>query len=178
VAGLSGHSNAAISPTRHPPSPLSNRIKWLRQPIERADSQHDETPVGHTVHPIFLLQCSCYFYCNVVEFVAMSDNLGDFEQLVMLAVLRLDDEAYGTSIREELKVRAERDVSPGAIFTTLERLEARGLVSSRYGEPTAERGGRSKRFYKLTADGRRALARALRTVRRMVQGLEPKLERL
>jgi PadR family transcriptional regulator, regulatory protein PadR len=108
----------------------------------------------------------------------MSDNLGDFEQLVMLAVLRLDDEAYGTSIREALKVRAERDVSPGAIFTTLERLESRGLVSSRYGEPTAERGGRSKRFYKLTADGRRALARALRTVRRMVQGLEPKLERL
>ena len=108
----------------------------------------------------------------------MSDNLGDFEQLVMLAVLRLDDEAYGTSIREELKVRAERDVSPGAIFTTLERLESRGLVSSRYGEPTAERGGRSKRFYKLTADGRRALTRALRTVRRMVQGLEPKLERL
>ena len=108
----------------------------------------------------------------------MSDNLGDFEQLVMLAVLRLDDEAYGTSIREELKVRAERDVSPGAIFTTLERLESRGLVSSRYGEPTAERGGRSKRFYKLTADGRRALARALRTVRRMVQGLAPKLEGL
>lgn len=108
----------------------------------------------------------------------MSDNLGDFEQLVMLAVLRLDDEAYGTSIREELKVRAERDVSPGAIFTALERLESRGLVSSRYGEPTAERGGRSKRFYKLTADGRRALARALRTVRRMVHGLEPKLERL
>ena len=108
----------------------------------------------------------------------MSDNLGDFEQLVMLAVLRLDDEAYGTSIREELKVRAERDVSPGAIFTTLERLESRGLVSSRYGEPTAERGGRRKRFYELTADGRRALARALRTVRRMVQGLAPKLERL
>lgn len=109
---------------------------------------------------------------------AMSDNLGDFEQLVLLAVLRLDDEAYGTSIREELKMRAERDVSPGAIFTTLERLESRGLVSSRYGEPTAERGGRSKRFYKLTTNGRRALARALRTVRRMVQGLEPKLERL
>lgn len=108
----------------------------------------------------------------------MSDNLGDFEQLVMLAVLRLDDEAYGTSIREELKVKAERDVSPGAIFTALERLESRGLVSSRYGEPTAERGGRSKRFYKPTADGRRALARALRAVRRMVQGLEPKLEQL
>jgi len=107
----------------------------------------------------------------------MGDNLGDFEQLVMLAVMRLDDEAYGTSIREELRSRAERDVSPGAIFTTLERLEARGLVTSRYGEPTAERGGRSKRFYKLTADGRRGLARSLRAVRRLLHGLEPKLER-
>ncbi|HEX4913382.1 MAG TPA: helix-turn-helix transcriptional regulator [Vicinamibacterales bacterium] len=108
----------------------------------------------------------------------MSDHLGEFEQLVMLAVLRLDDDGYGTSIREELKARARREVSPGAVFTTLERLESRGLVSSRYGEPTAARGGRSKRYYKLTAEGRRALAHALRTVRRMVQGLEPKLERL
>ena len=107
----------------------------------------------------------------------MSDALGEFEQLVMLAVLRLDEEAYGTSIREELKIRAERDVSPGAIFTTLERLESRGLVASRYGEPTAERGGRRKRFYRLSGEGRRALARSLRTVKRMARGLEPKLER-
>ncbi len=68
-------------------------------------------------------------------------------------------------------------MSPGAIFTTLERLESRGLVTSRYGEPSAERGGRSKRFYRLTPAGRRALAMAVRTVRRMVQGLELKLER-
>lgn len=108
----------------------------------------------------------------------MGDSLGEFEQLVMFAVLRLDDDAYGTSIREELKQRAERDVSPGAIFTTLERLESRGLVTSRYGEPTSERGGRRKRFYRLTADGRRALARSLNTVKRMARGLEPKLERL
>jgi PadR family transcriptional regulator, regulatory protein PadR len=107
----------------------------------------------------------------------MGDHLGDFEQLVMLAVMRLDADAYGTSIREELKARAERDVSPGAIFTTLERLESRGLVTSRYGEPTAERGGRSKRYYKLTAEGRRAVGRSLRVMRRMLQGLDPKLER-
>jgi PadR family transcriptional regulator, regulatory protein PadR len=107
----------------------------------------------------------------------MSDALGEFEQLVMFAVLRLDEEAYGGSIRDELKARAEREVSPGAIFTTLERLESRGMVTSRFGEPTAERGGRRKRFYRLTADGRRALARALRTVKRMSRGLEPKLER-
>lgn len=107
----------------------------------------------------------------------MGDHLGDFEQLVMLAVMRLDADAYGTAIRDELKSRAERDVSPGAIFTTLERLESRGLVTSRYGEPTPERGGRSKRYYKLSAEGRRALARSLRAVRRLMQGLEPKLER-
>ena len=83
----------------------------------------------------------------------MSENLGEFEQLVMFAVLRLDDDAYGASVRDELKGRAGRDVSPGAIFTTLERLEGRGLVTSRYGEPTPERGGRRKRFYRLTADG-------------------------
>lgn len=107
----------------------------------------------------------------------MGDHLGDFEQLVMLAVMRLDADAYGTSIRDELKARAEREVSPGAIFTTLERLESRGLVTSRYGEPTPERGGRSKRYYKLSAEGRRALARSLRAVRRLMQGLEPTLER-
>ena len=107
----------------------------------------------------------------------MSENLGEFEQLVMLAVLRLDDDAYGTSIREELKRRAERDVSPGAVFTTLERLESRGLMMSRYGEPTAERGGRRKRFYQLSDDGRHALSRSLQRVRRMARGLEPKLER-
>lgn len=108
----------------------------------------------------------------------MAENLGDFEQLVMLAVMRLDDDAYGTSIREELRAKAEREVSPGAIFTTLERLESRGLVTSRYGEPTPERGGRRKRFYKLSADGRKLLARSLRAVRRLLQGLEPRLERM
>jgi PadR family transcriptional regulator, regulatory protein PadR len=107
----------------------------------------------------------------------MSDSLGEFEQLVMLAVLRLDVDAYGTSIRDELRVRADREASPGAIFTTLERLEGRGLVVSRYGEPTAERGGRRKRFYRLSTDGRRALARSLHAVKRMARGLEPKLER-
>ena len=107
----------------------------------------------------------------------MGDTLGEFEQLVMLAVLRLEDDAYGTSIREELKARAERDVSPGAIFTTLERLEGRGLVTSQLGEPSAERGGRRKRFYQVSAEGRRALSRSLQTMRRMARGLEPKLER-
>jgi PadR family transcriptional regulator, regulatory protein PadR len=102
----------------------------------------------------------------------MQSPLGEFEQLVMFAVVRLEDDAYGASIRRELLERAGRDVSPGAIFTTLERLEARGLVTSSYGEPTQERGGRRKRFYRLKAEGRRALAASLDTIKRMARGLE------
>jgi PadR family transcriptional regulator PadR len=102
----------------------------------------------------------------------MPSPLGEFEQLVMFAVLRLDDAAYGASIRQELLERANRDVSPGAIFTTLERLEARGLVTSSYGEPTQERGGRRKRYYRVKPEGRRALAASLDTIRKMARGLE------
>ena len=101
----------------------------------------------------------------------MQHLLGEFEQLVMCAVMQLDESAYGAAIRTELLDRAGRDVSPGAIFTTLERLEARGLVTSTYGEPTQERGGRRKRFYRVTPDGRRALAASLETIRRMARGL-------
>lgn len=101
----------------------------------------------------------------------MQGTLGEFEQLVMCAVVRLDDDAYGATIRRELLERAGRDVSPGAIFTTLERLEARGLVTSTYGEPTQERGGRRKRYYTLRPEGRRALAASLDTIRRMARGL-------
>lgn len=105
----------------------------------------------------------------------MGEGLGEFEQLVMLTVLRLGDEAYTGSIRQDLLDRAGRDVSPGAVFTTLERLEGRGLVGSRYGEATPERGGRRKRYYRLRAEGRRALAQALDTVRRVADGLEDQL---
>jgi PadR family transcriptional regulator PadR len=107
----------------------------------------------------------------------MPDFLGEFEQLVMLTVLRLGDEAYGAAVRQELQARAGRDASPGAIFTTLERLEERGLVASRYGDPTPERGGRRKRYYRLRPDGRRALAHALETLRRAAEGLDRDLER-
>jgi DNA-binding PadR family transcriptional regulator len=107
----------------------------------------------------------------------MSDVLGEFEQLVLLAVLRLGDEAYGAAIGRELREKAGRDPSPGAIFTTLERLEARGLVRSRYGEPTPERGGRRKRYYRLRSAGQRALARSYGATIRMARGLEGKLTR-
>jgi PadR family transcriptional regulator PadR len=92
-------------------------------------------------------------------------------------VLRLDDGAYTAAVRQELQERAGRDVSPGAIFTTLERLEDRGLVTSRYGDPTPERGGRRKRYYRLRPEGRRALASSLETLRRVAAGLDARLVR-
>jgi DNA-binding PadR family transcriptional regulator len=88
------------------------------------------------------------------------EYLGELEQLVLLALLRLRDNAYGVTIREELTTRAGRDVSIGALYTTLERMEKKGLVSSRMGESTPERGGRAKKFYKVSAQGVQALNRS------------------
>jgi DNA-binding PadR family transcriptional regulator len=103
----------------------------------------------------------------------MGEGLGEFEQLVLLALLRLGDEAYGVSVHRELERRAGRRVTLGAVYKTLARLEAKGLVGARLGEPTPERGGRRKRYYQVLPAGRRALVRSIETVRRMAQGLRP-----
>src|SRR5918998_3981168 len=94
-------------------------------------------------------------------------NLGEFEQLILLAILRLRDDAYGVTIRAELADRAGRTVTPGALYTALERLEAKGLVTSRMGDPTPQRGGRAKRYVTVTAAGRQALARAVQAYQRL-----------
>jgi DNA-binding PadR family transcriptional regulator len=99
--------------------------------------------------------------------------LGEFEHIVLLAVLRLGDTAYGVTVRREIEARTGRDVSIGAIYATLNRLETKGLVKSRTGEPTAERGGRAKRLFRLTALGRRSVNEAQRVLARMLDGLEP-----
>src|SRR5690349_8961268 len=91
--------------------------------------------------------------------------LGEFEHLVLLAILRLDDGAYGVTIRRELAIRAGREVAPGALYTTLDRLEDKGLVESRLGDRTAERGGRAKRYYSVTKKGFRAISAAQRALR-------------
>ena len=98
-------------------------------------------------------------------------SLGEFEQVVMLAVLRLGDDAYGVPIRHEIVSCTGRDASPGAIYTTLERLEDKGLVRSRFGDPTPERGGRAKRYFTLTARGGQALARAQQSYQRLLEGV-------
>jgi DNA-binding PadR family transcriptional regulator len=94
------------------------------------------------------------------EFIAMPrDHLGRFEHFLLLAVLRLGDDAYGMTIRRELAQHTGREVAVGAIYTALARLEARGLVQSRLGDPTPERGGRAKRYYRVLAAGKKALDR-------------------
>ena len=98
--------------------------------------------------------------------------LGGFECLLLLAVLRLGDQAYGVTIRQELIERAGKDVAVGAIYTGLERLSRKGLVESWQGEPTAERGGRAKRFYRVTATGLQVLNETQRAWQGLIEGLD------
>jgi DNA-binding PadR family transcriptional regulator len=103
-------------------------------------------------------------------------TLGDFEQLILLGVLRLDDRAYGAAIRQEIHERSGRDVSINAVYTTLDRLEGKGLLRSWIGEPTPQRGGRRRKFYALCPAGVQALRQAYRAFTSMAAGLESRLE--
>lgn len=102
--------------------------------------------------------------------------LGEFEQLVLLALVRQGDDAYGVSICQDIVDRTGRDVSLGAVYKTLERLQDKGLILSRVGEPTPERGGRRKKYYRLLGAGQRALRQSLAAIRNMTDGLESELE--
>jgi PadR family transcriptional regulator, regulatory protein PadR len=99
------------------------------------------------------------------------DYLGEFEHIVLLAVLRLGDQAYGVTVRREIEARTGREVSIGAIYATLDLLEVRSSVQSRVGDPTPERGGRSKRFFRVTAQGLSAIKHTHRALRSLTEGL-------
>jgi DNA-binding PadR family transcriptional regulator len=102
--------------------------------------------------------------------------VGEFEQLVLLSLFRVGIDAYGVSIWREIVDRTGRDVSLGAVYKTLERLEDKGLVASREGAPTPERGGRRKKHYRLLAHGHRALTQSLTALRSMTEGLDAELK--
>lgn len=104
--------------------------------------------------------------------MADRDYLGEFEHIVVLALLRLEDQAYGVTVRQEIEFRTKRDVSIGAVYATLDRLERKGYVKSYLGEPTPERGGRSKRFFRVAAKGLAAVNRTQRALQRMTEGLD------
>ena len=105
--------------------------------------------------------------------MSKSRNLGEFEILVLAALVRLKDNAYGVAIRNEIEERAERSVSVGALYATLSRLEEKQYVHSEMGLATAERGGRAKRFYKLSALGTTQLQRSIAALGRMLDGVDP-----
>ena len=98
-------------------------------------------------------------------------TLGELEHVVLLALLRLDSNAYGAAIRQLLQAEIDRDVALGALYSTLERMEKKGLVVSKLGESTAQRGGRPKRFFSVTAEGKSALKQAKQAMDQMWKGV-------
>jgi PadR family transcriptional regulator, regulatory protein PadR len=101
-----------------------------------------------------------------------SELLGSLEQIVLIALVRLGSNAYGMTVRREIEERTGRALSIGAVYATLERLQTKGYVRSFVGEPTAERGGRAKRLFRIEVDGQRALRTTQDTMRRMRAGLK------
>ena len=97
--------------------------------------------------------------------------LGEFELMVMLALMRLGDEAYGVPISHEIEQRSGREVALGSVYAALERLEEKGLVTSRLGDPTAERGGRAKRYFKVTAQGLHGVRETQKVLMNLWRGL-------
>lgn len=106
------------------------------------------------------------------ESVPRGDYLGEFEQMVMLAVARLGEGAYGMAILEEIAERTGSEVAVASVYACLDRLERRGYVASRVGEPTPERGGRAKKFFRLEPAGAHALGRARSALDSLWEGLE------
>jgi DNA-binding PadR family transcriptional regulator len=105
------------------------------------------------------------------------DYLGEFEQMVLLSIMRLGQQAYGLAIRDELESVAGRSPSSGALYTTLDRMEKKGLLASSAGEITQERGGRPRRYVRVTSEGRALLARSRSTLLALWDGLEGALDR-
>jgi PadR family transcriptional regulator, regulatory protein PadR len=117
-------------------------------------------------------------FFTIVEVMTERGYLGEFELMILLAVIHLGDEAYGVPISRELERHRGRDVSVGSVYAALERLETKGLVESSLGEPTPERGGKAKRYFRVTKDGLRQVSETRRVLTKLWRGLpEPQGER-
>jgi DNA-binding PadR family transcriptional regulator len=114
-----------------------------------------------------------FFY--IIEEMPKTSYLGEFELLVMLTVIRLGEGAYGVPISREIEQQTRREVAFGTVYATLERLQEKGFVRSNLGESTPERGGRAKRYFRVTATGLRTVQETRQILIRLWQGL-PELE--
>jgi PadR family transcriptional regulator len=122
-----------------------------------------------------VLDLSAYLFYFVEE-MKRGELLGSLEHIVLLALVRLEGSAHGMVVRREIEERTGRNISIGAVYATLERLEAKGYVRSFTGEPTPERGGRAKRIFRVEAAGKRALEISEQTFRSMKSGLKDRWE--
>jgi DNA-binding PadR family transcriptional regulator len=107
----------------------------------------------------------------IIEQMAHRGYLGEFELMVLLALIRLGDGAYGVPISREIERRSGREAALGSVYAALERLEEKGLATSRLGDPTAERGGRAKRYFRVTAQGLREVRETQRALVNLWRGL-------
>lgn len=103
----------------------------------------------------------------IVELMTDRSYLGEFELMLLLAVIHLGDEAYGVPISRELEKHRGKDVAVGSVYAALERLESKGLVTSTLGDPTPERGGKAKRFFRITKEGLRQVHETRRVLTRL-----------
>ena len=124
-----------------------------------------------------VVTCIGHHLVNVLDQMGQRSSLGQFELMVLLAVMRIGDHAYGVPIARAIEHITGRNVARGSVNFALDRLEAKGLVSSTLGEPTAARGGRAKRYFHATARGVREVHDTRRTLTRLWEGL-PQLEGL
>jgi DNA-binding PadR family transcriptional regulator len=115
-------------------------------------------------------------FFSIVEEMNARGHFGEWELMVILAVIRLGEDAYGVPICREIEAQTGREVAVGSVYATLERLEEKGFVSSELGQPTAERGGRAKRYFRISTNGLREVRRTQRSLINMWRGL-PQLER-
>lgn len=99
----------------------------------------------------------------------MAKHLGEFEILVLLALVRLDPDAYGVTIREDIEAQTGRRVTVGALYATLNRLETKAYVRASMGEATPERGGRAKRYFQITPKGREKVEQSISALRNMLK---------
>lgn len=107
----------------------------------------------------------------IVVIMKRSASLGEFEQVVLLAILRLGKDAYGAAIRAEIATCTGREPAPGALYTTLDRMEEKGIVRSWFGDATPQRGGRAKRNFSLTKGGLASLVSAQNAYKKLLDGL-------
>jgi PadR family transcriptional regulator, regulatory protein PadR len=111
----------------------------------------------------------------IIEYMKNPIYLSDFELIAMLALLRLRDNAYGVPIAREIEEQTKREVKLGSVYAALERLEEKGFVVSELGEPTQERGGRAKRYFRVTSQGLRLVRETQQTLIKLWRGV-PELE--